>query len=354
MDLTRKRNASDGDSGFDSSLSSRSSSLSFEESPNFGQLYDENEEVYASKPTSFDLNKKFSKILTSDEYIRHDDDINDLFVVVNQVTGVETLYKAPSSIKFDDNTTFSTTFGSDEYKRGSHIPRSQLFNSRLEYELEKQVAKMTLVEVDLIVDSNASPPSNLGIRVVGVNMIHGVQDKLNIYIKKVVDDSLAGADGRIRINDHIVEVNGISLVGVSQRFAAQTLSKCAISPETGTVHFVLARQDETDENQEEEEDCNKKEIKCDETEAVVKHKLKNNIDHNIQKQKSEADKPSEENQKIFTDTRSTFGSGDAIRLRGTRAKQFHDNLVEMLRFSKQLAMFGTVLLISVFLSTCNW
>ena len=213
---------------------------------------------------------------------------------------------------------------------------------------------MTLVEVDLIVDSNASPPSNLGIRVVGVNMIHGVQDKLNIYIKKVVDDSLAGADGRIRINDHIVEVNGISLVGVSQRFAAQTLSKCAISPETGTVHFVLARQDETDENQEEEEeDCNKKEIKCDETEAVVKHKLKNNINHNIQKQKSEADKPSEENQKIFTDTRSTFGSGDAIRLRGTRAKQFHDNLVEMLRFSKQLAMFGTVLLISVFLSTCN-
>ena len=139
MDLMRKRNASDGDSGFDSSLSSRSSSLSFEESPNFGQLYDENEEVYASKPTSFDLNKKFSKILTSDEHIRHDDNINDLFVVVNQVTGVETLYKAPSSIKFDDNTTFSTTFGSEEYKRGSHIPRSQLFNSRLEYELEKQV-----------------------------------------------------------------------------------------------------------------------------------------------------------------------------------------------------------------------
>merc|ERR1712222_316585 len=129
------------------------------------------------------------------------------------------------------------------------------------------------------------------------------------------------------INDHIVEVNGISLVGVSQRFAAQTLSKCAISPETGTVHFVLARQDETDENQ--EEDCNKKEIKCDETEAVVKHKLKNDNDDNISTTKSEADKPSEESQKIFTDTRSTFGSGDAIRLRGNRAKQFHDNLVGM-------------------------
>jgi hypothetical protein len=36
-------------------------------------------------------------------------------------------------------------------------------------------------------------------------------------------------------------VNGISLVGVSQKLAAQTLSNCAICPETGTVHFVLAR-----------------------------------------------------------------------------------------------------------------
>ena len=183
-------------------------------------------------------------------------------------------------------------------------------------------------------------------------MIHGVQDKLNIYIKKVVDDSLAGADGRIRINDHIVEVNGVSLVGVSQKFAAQTLSNCAISPETGTVHFVLARP-EQDEMEQKEEDCNTKKMKCDETEAVVKHKLKNNMNNNISTSNSEADKSSAESQKIFTDTRSTFGSGDAIRLRASRAKQLHDNLVEMSRFSKQLAIFGTVLLVSVFLSTCN-
>merc|ERR1711962_1184299 len=87
---------------------------------------------------------------------------------------------------------------------------------------------------DLIVNNNIKPAPSLGIRVVGVNMIHGVQDKLNIYVKKIVDESLAGNDGRI-------EVNGISLVGVSQKLAAQTLSNCAISPETGTVHFVLAR-----------------------------------------------------------------------------------------------------------------
>lgn len=90
-------------------------------------------------------------------------------------------------------------------------------------------------------ESGVSPPPSLGIRVIGVNMIHGVPDKLNIYVKRIVEDSVAGCDGRILVNDHIVEVNGISLVGVSQKLASQTLSNCAICPETGTVHFVLAR-----------------------------------------------------------------------------------------------------------------
>merc|ERR1719499_677945 len=103
-------------------------------------------------------------------------------------------------------------------------------------------------------DSSVSPPPSLGIRVIGVNMIHGVQDKLNIYVKRVVEDSVAGLDGRILVNDHIIEVNGISLVGVSQKLAAQTLSNCAICPETGTVHFVLARpRSEEEEVQEEKQ-----------------------------------------------------------------------------------------------------
>jgi TolB-like protein len=37
-------------------------------------------------------------------------------------------------------------------------------------------------------------------------MIHGVPDKLNIYVKRVLEGSVAGLDGRIRVNDHIVEV----------------------------------------------------------------------------------------------------------------------------------------------------
>ena len=118
-------------------------------------------------------------------------------------------------------------------------PRNHLFHARLEYELEKQIDKMDLVEVDLVMDSSLSPPPSLGIRVIGVNMIHGVPDKLNIYVKRVVEESVAGLDGRIRVNDHIVEVNGISLVGVSQKLAAQTLSNCAICPETGQFYHLF-------------------------------------------------------------------------------------------------------------------
>jgi hypothetical protein len=39
-------------------------------------------------------------------------------------------------------------------------------------------------------------------------------------------------------------VNGVSLVGVSQKLAAETLSSCAINPDTGLVQFLVARQGE--------------------------------------------------------------------------------------------------------------
>ena len=34
-----------------------------------------------------------------------------------------------------------------------------------------------------MMETGLSPPPSLGIRVIGVNMIHGVPDKLNIYVK---------------------------------------------------------------------------------------------------------------------------------------------------------------------------
>lgn len=140
--LIRKRNVSDGDSGFDSALSSRSSSISLEESPEFGKLFndEEEEELLNAKLYFPSLKDKFSNILTLDEDIRQDDDMDDMYVIVNLVTGAETMYKPPSRLKFCHTPSYSHTYSSEEYDRGHPIPRSKLFHSRLEYELEKQVS----------------------------------------------------------------------------------------------------------------------------------------------------------------------------------------------------------------------
>lgn len=239
--MCRKRNVSDGDSGFDSALSSRSSSISLDqESPEFGKQFFGPPSPLLSSQLHSSLRKQFQEVLSPEEDIEREEE--DLLLITNRITGVETLFKPPSRLKFSIlPPQVANTYSSDDYDRNNTIPRSALFHARLEYELEKQIAKMDLVEVDLIMETGVSPPPSLGIRVIGVNMIHGVADKLNIYVKRIIDDSVAGCDGRILVNDHIVEVNGISLVGVSQKLAAQTLSNCAICPETGTVHFVLAR-----------------------------------------------------------------------------------------------------------------
>ena len=211
---------------------------------------------------------------------------------------------------------------------------------------------MKMVEVDLTVNNNVSPPPSLGIRVVGVNMIHGVQDKLNIYVKKVVDDSLAGKDGRIQVNDHIIEVNGISLVGVSQKLAAQTLSNCAISPETGTVHFVLARPHSEAEEMMEDETKNQ-ENKCDESKAVLEN------EENVISTKNVDDQVIGSDKKIFTNPGNaflenvgdSFEGRDAVRLKSNSQQyKLHDQVLELSRFSKQLVLFGSLLLVSVYVT----
>jgi len=257
--MCRKRNVSDGDSGFDSALSSRSSSICLDqEIPEFHkQLFDSEvdvDQLISSKLNYPSLREQFQEILSEEEDIEKEDE--GLYRISNKVTGLEMYFKPPTRLKFSCSTPeVATTHSPQEYDRNNTIPRSALFHARLEYELEKQISKMDLVEVDLVMESGIIPPPSLGIRVIGVNMIHGVPDKLNIYVKRIVDDSVAGRDGRIFVNDHIVEVNGISLVGVSQKLAAQTLSNCAICPETGKVHFVLARSPrDVVENSEEKKD----------------------------------------------------------------------------------------------------
>jgi len=234
--MCRKRNVSDGDSGFDSALSSRSSSISLDQEHEFSK-----EPLFTPclSPPDLSLREEWSHLLDPEEELEREE---QLLLFINRVTGQETLFKPPTRLKFSSlPPSEHLTHSGADYDRNNTIPRSALFHARLEYELEKQIQDMDLVEVNLVMKPGLTPPPSLGIRVIGVNMIHGVPDTLNIFVKRIVEDSVAGLDGHIKVNDQIVEVNGTSLIGVSQRLAAQTLSNCAICPDTGTVHFVLAR-----------------------------------------------------------------------------------------------------------------